>query len=250
MNAPLGKSAGLCPGLSCIQPDVLTSQRLRDFNLVAAMILSGRMTAELEPETLYSDPKHPDHAAAVRDVNDAYRFNAYEMPDQEITEMATKLTGASTPAAPAAPAEPFREIAQIVSTPEGRIALQRKTTGQPLDARQAAIVARHDELLAANNAQARKEQASAGGWMKVRPPRSVGSDVQAWLNNPHIEQRRQLAREFIAKVQNDPAHDYRHPERGTLCDNAKLGMKIAYEVADKGECTSVQIGADGSISDQ
>lgn len=52
MMAPIGATAGLCPGLSCIQPAVLTSQRLRDFNLVASMILSGRMSAELEPETL------------------------------------------------------------------------------------------------------------------------------------------------------------------------------------------------------
>jgi hypothetical protein len=52
LMAPIGATAGLCPGLSCIQPAVLTGERLRDFNLVASMILSGRMTAELEPETL------------------------------------------------------------------------------------------------------------------------------------------------------------------------------------------------------
>jgi hypothetical protein len=49
---PAGATAGLCVGLSCIQPAVITSQRLRDFNLVMGMVLSGRMTAELEPETL------------------------------------------------------------------------------------------------------------------------------------------------------------------------------------------------------
>jgi hypothetical protein len=49
---PLGKTAGLCPGLSCIQPAVLTRQRVRDSNLAANLILSGKMTAELEPETL------------------------------------------------------------------------------------------------------------------------------------------------------------------------------------------------------
>jgi hypothetical protein len=52
LMAPIGATGGLCPGLSCIQPAVLTSQRLRDFNLVASMILSGRMSAEFEPETL------------------------------------------------------------------------------------------------------------------------------------------------------------------------------------------------------
>ena len=52
MMAPIGATAGLCVGLSCIQPDVITAARLRDFNAVMQMVLSGRMKAELEPETL------------------------------------------------------------------------------------------------------------------------------------------------------------------------------------------------------
>jgi hypothetical protein len=52
LMAPLGASAGLCPNLACIQIGELTAQRLRDFNLVAQMILLGKMTATLEEETL------------------------------------------------------------------------------------------------------------------------------------------------------------------------------------------------------
>jgi hypothetical protein len=43
---PIGATAGLCPGLSCIQLDVITSQRLRDFNLVMGLVLSGSLPAQ------------------------------------------------------------------------------------------------------------------------------------------------------------------------------------------------------------
>jgi hypothetical protein len=51
LTAPIGKTAGLCPGLSCLQPDVLTPGRIRDFGLVGAMIVSGKMLVELEEGT-------------------------------------------------------------------------------------------------------------------------------------------------------------------------------------------------------
>jgi hypothetical protein len=76
---PLGKTAGLCPGLSCIQPAVLTGARLRDFNRVAGMILRGAMTAELEPETLVTwlaqvPPKPPRPAPCIYEDNGTPRF--------------------------------------------------------------------------------------------------------------------------------------------------------------------------------
>lgn len=49
---PKGATAGLCVGLRCIQPDAITALRLRDFNNAMQMVLSGRMKAKLEPETL------------------------------------------------------------------------------------------------------------------------------------------------------------------------------------------------------
>ena len=49
---PIGATAGLCVGLSCIQVPVLTAARLRDFNTAMQMVLSGRMKAELEEGTL------------------------------------------------------------------------------------------------------------------------------------------------------------------------------------------------------
>jgi hypothetical protein len=52
MVPPEGATAGVCPGLSCLQLGVLTSERLRDFNAVAREVLTGKMVSSLEPETL------------------------------------------------------------------------------------------------------------------------------------------------------------------------------------------------------
>jgi hypothetical protein len=48
---PIGATAGLCPGLACIQPTAITALKLRDFNNAMQMVLSGRMKAELEEGT-------------------------------------------------------------------------------------------------------------------------------------------------------------------------------------------------------
>jgi hypothetical protein len=73
---PLGASAGLCVSLSCIQPDVITAGRLRDFNAVMRMVLTGRMTAELEPETLVTwltqVPPKPPRPAIVGYDDDGF----------------------------------------------------------------------------------------------------------------------------------------------------------------------------------
>jgi len=169
--------------------------------------------------------------------------SASETITQEGNEMA------ETAKSPDVDVERVREMNRIeASDPQVRLALQRRDT-QVLTPQQATQVKRYRELEFAHNEQARKEQHSKGGWMSSRPPRSIGSDVQAWLNNPHKVQRQQLAAEYKTKTLANPDHDYWHPERGTLCDNAKLGMKIAYEVAETGDCHGVQIASDGSISE-
>jgi hypothetical protein len=193
----------------------------------------------------YNDAKHPDHAAAVRDMNDAYRFNNYEMPDTEIAEMASKLTSTITPAAPSAPAEPFREIAQIAGSREGKIALQRRDTGQPLDPQQTRLVARHDELLALNNTQARKEQASANSPKPLNT--YIGRDVMAFATNQNKVQRQQLAAEHRAKVLGDTNHPYWNAS-STEHKAAVVGMKIATQMMQTGD-SDVHIGPDGTIEE-
>lgn len=201
-----------------------------------------------DPNSAYRNACDPNHKQAVAEMNLAYKGLAGELSDGEMKEIIGEWNQAEE-TTEVGELLPHQEIAQIIASPEGRIAKQRRNTGQPLDARQAALMKRHDELLVINNTQARREQASKGGTMSIRPPRSIGRDVQTWLNNPHKVQRQQLAAEYKAKTLANPNHDYWHPERGTLCDNAKLGMKIAYEVAETGDCHGVQIGPDGSISE-
>jgi hypothetical protein len=201
-----------------------------------------------DAKSAYNDRRHPGHAAAVSEMQLGYKFLGGELTEADEKQIVNDWS-AATQENEVTTLQPHQEIAQIVSSPEGKIALQRARTGQPLDATQKQIVQRHNELEALNNSTARREQASKGGTMSIRPPRSIGSDVQAWLNNPHKVQRQQLAAEFKTKTLANPDHDYWHPERGTLCDNAKLGTKIAYEVAETGDCHGVQIGADGAIEE-
>jgi hypothetical protein len=59
----------------------------------------------------------------------------------------TILGSAYRPDAPTVDGETaYKELTEVVNSKEGRIALQRHRTGQSLNARQAAIVARHDAL--------------------------------------------------------------------------------------------------------
>src|SRR5258708_6114832 len=82
----------------------------------------------------------------------------------------TILGSAYRPDAPAVDGETaYKELTEVVNSKEGRIALQRHRTGQSLDARQAAIVARHDALERANNEVARAQRAVN------RPPREKSS---------------------------------------------------------------------------
>jgi hypothetical protein len=71
-----------------------------------------------------------------------------------------------------------------------------------------------------------------------------------WLTSPHKEQRRQLSADWRNRTLANPDHDYWHPERGTLNKSATLAMWAAYEMAEKGEVTTVQINpADGTVSE-
>lgn len=161
-------------------------------------------------------------------------------------DVATTLTKPLTPAAPVDGRTAFRELGELMTKPEMRIALQRSRTGQPLDGAQAALVARHDELLAANNAQARLERPPSS----APPPMGVylGKDVLEFSKNPSQTERRHLAAEHIAKVKADNAHPYWNagsPEHKA----AVLGMKVATEMMQTGD-SFVQLNQDGSVQDE
>jgi hypothetical protein len=177
-----------------------------------------------------------------------YEATVEALPQAEAAKgenMATKLTpGANAPAIDGKTA--FQEIAKIAGSPEGRIALQRQRTGQSLDPGQRALVQRHDQLVAANNAQAHLERppSSAPAPMRVY----LGSDVLPWVKNPSETERRHLSSEYRAKVLGDPSHAYWNAQ-STEHKAAVLGMKIATEMMQTGN-SYVQLNEDGSIQEE
>src|SRR5882757_1621779 len=72
----------------------------------------------------------------AEDVKFAVAWTTGQFDGKEEHEMA-KITGAFQPEATALP---YQELAAIVATPAYRIATQRRQTGQPLDAKQTALL--------------------------------------------------------------------------------------------------------------
>jgi hypothetical protein len=172
-------------------------------------------TMQSDPASAYRDRRHPNHQQTVEEISLAYQFLNNELSPQDETEIVSEWHEAEEITEVANTLQPFQEIAQIVGTPEGRIALQRARTGQPLDARQAAIVKRHDELNAANSAQARKEQAGSGGWMTTRRPHSIPAELHAIERIADARERTHAIRQQKAAWRDDPKspfNDASHPE--------------------------------------
>jgi hypothetical protein len=205
----------------------------------------------------FNDRAHPNHKDAVRDMNSAYRWLAGEMDEAEEYEIGGAVNDAIRGESEMATSEQMkpelqavREMNKIASTSEGRTALQRARLGLPLTPEQKQLWEIYRELENGVNTLARHEQAPKGG--KMPPPRPyIPSDAMKWITNPHKEQRRQLAAEWKARTLADPNSGYWHADRGALNKSAKLAMRAAYEMAEKGEVTNIQINpADGSISEE
>jgi hypothetical protein len=169
-----------------------------------------------DPNSAYRNTRDPNHKQAVKEINLAYRWLGGELTESDEREIVTEWHEATQESSEVTDALlPHQEIAQIVGTPEGRVALQRARTGQPLDARQAAIVKRHDELEAANNTVARKEQASRGGWMKTTRPHSIPTELHAIERIADVRERTHAIRQQKAAWRDDPKspfNDASHPE--------------------------------------
>jgi hypothetical protein len=130
--------------------------------------------------------------------------------------------------------------------PEGRIALQRWRNGQDLDPAQRRRVDDYRALEKAHNDAADAEKRS------YDPPkplnRYIGRDVMTFATNQNRVQRQQLAAEHRAKVLGDMNHPYWNAS-STEHRAAVVGMKIATQMMQTGD-SDVQIGADGSISEE
>ena len=178
--------------------------------------LEANMKAQrAHPKSAFNDRRHPDHAQAVSEMQIAYRWLGGELTESDEKEIVTEWHEAIQETSEVANTLPHQEIAQIVSSPEGRIALQRARVGQPLDERQAAIVARHNELEAANNAQARKEQAGSGGWMSTKRPHAIPAELHAIERITDLREKVHAIRQQKAAWRDDKASPYNvasHPE--------------------------------------
>jgi hypothetical protein len=184
-----------------------------------------------DSKSAYRDRKHPNHQQAVEEVALAYKFLAGEISPQDEHAIVSEWNEA-TQESEVSELQPHQEIAQILSTPEGRTALQRARTGQPLDARQKEIVARHDALEAQNNAVARKEQAGVGGVMKISRPPTIPSELFALERITDPKERLMGIRELQAKWRDDKASAYsdvKNPNHKSAVD----GMRRLYEEAER-----------------
>jgi hypothetical protein len=133
----------------------------------------------------------------AEDVKAAVAWTTGQYDGMEEHEMA-KLTGAFQPGAAAAP---YQQLAELMSKPEMRVALQRSRTGQPLDATQQKLVARHDELMLLNSQQARSERPYSGG--KLGPTtKYIPSAIRDLAKLPDVE-RANRSREMIAALRKD-----------------------------------------------
>jgi hypothetical protein len=128
---------------------------------------------------------------------------------------------------------------------EGKIALQRQKTGQPLDERQKLLVETHDELMAVHNRTAAREQHARH--VSAQPQRGIyiPGDAMPFATNQNRTLRVNGAAEYIAKVNADKEHPYwktGHPEH----KGAALARKLAYQIVENGEA-SVTIGENGLV---
>jgi hypothetical protein len=189
--------------------------------MVEAMIAQAR-----------ADPAAYGYTAA--DVQAAVRYTTGEFdnasedrmreifPTQGEPEiMPPTLTKPFAPAAPVDGRTAYQEVARIAGSPEGRIALQRRANGQPLDAAQTALIRRHDELEAANNAQALRERPPTGGKMG-RTDRYIPTAVRELAKLPPLEQAH-AAREMAAALRKDERWtNPNHPEHAQSVHEMKL----------------------------
>lgn len=124
----------------------------------------------------------------------------------------------------------FERIAQIAGSDEGRVALQRKRTGQSLTPRQQDLIDEHDYLMEENGRTARAERPLAH---RIGPSRygesltHVPAEVLRISRLPPFEQQ-QAAREMRTKIMNDRNHPYFNPNHAEHKQALKT-MELLYQ---------------------
>ena len=142
----------------------------------------------------------------------AYRDEVVTSYNEKIVElggepMPTTLTQATKQQPAIDGKSAYKELANLIKQPEVVIALQKRRTGQTLDARQVAMLEHHDALESANRGQAMIEKAAK----VTRPPRA---SIEAPIVVPKFKDVDE-ARAKRLELQHDlssPYHAPSHPD--------------------------------------
>ena len=132
--------------------------------------------------------------------------------DEVGTAPTSALTSPMKPGAAIDQQTAYKELAQIAGSPEGKIALQKRATGQSLTPREAKLIGRNDALMEANEEQARAERPPLPGKYSTQPE-FASRRIRDLVANPDGFARVNDAREAIAEIRatkNHPAFDERH----------------------------------------
>ena len=130
-------------------PEPWRAQGWNDLGMRIAVLWTGGLFDNLPEATM---------AAYMDEAVSAYNTKAIELGKEPL--MATALTQ-TTQQAPAIDGKTaHRELAALMKDGELRTALTKRTSGASLTASETKKLAYHDEIVAANNAQARAEKAA------------------------------------------------------------------------------------------
>jgi hypothetical protein len=156
----------------------------------------------------------------------AYTIEAITAYNEKATElgkepMATALTQTTQQQPIVDGKSAYKELATLIKQPEVVIALQKRRTGQTLDARQIAILDHHDVLDAANRAQAQLEKAAK----VTRPPRAA---IEAPTVAPKFKDVDE-ARAKRLELQHDLSSPYHVPSHPDY-KQARETVKAAYQL--------------------
>jgi hypothetical protein len=168
-----------------------------------------------DPKSAYNDRRHPDHEAAVSQMQLGYKFLGGELTESDEREILTEWHAATQESNEVANPQPFQQIAEMWRDPAVRAAKQRRDAGARMDDLEKEIMREYDRLEAANNTQARKEQASSGGWMKTTRPHMIPAELHAIERITDVRERVHAIRQQRAAWRDDkasPYNDVSHPE--------------------------------------
>ena len=150
----------------------------------------------------------------------------------------TSLTSTMRPSKAIDQKTAYKELAQIAGSPEGKIALQKRATGQSLIASETKLLGRHDALMAANSEQARAEAPKLPGKYNTQPE-FASRLVREIVANPDGFQRINDARQAISEIRANKGHAAWN-EHDPGYKNARAEMRMLYDLAYPPESMPVE----------